>query len=604
MARNLGHQHVDAQLEYAEMDLHSGTPGPEEQFPLVRGPIADSWRRSQLLGVDRSEIEPRSSDISCHDDQVLRCVNAVLTRNAQRLANEPVTIIFAAPDGSIIQRFCGDSSLARQLDSVHLAPGSGYDEETMGTNGIGTAVETASPMLVHGSEHYNDKLAVFTCAGQPVFHPLTGSLVGVVDITCYADDATGLLMTTAGALADQIEQSLLDAASPGETQLLREYLGACRHTSNPVIAQSEEVVMMNRHAQQLLTPEDRASLLIHSADFTGDSLQESVVADLPSGLSARLTYKPSTLNGRVVGGIVRVRLGQSAAHEAPAGRHRPLRGLVGTSPEWLRASESLLGHARRGTSVIVTGEPSVGRTTMTRAVHATAFPGERLAVIDCDDSGDVEAFIAELEAELDGRGSLLLRRIDRLDEQAISAVSELLVEHRSVPTGSGPAWIVATRASGCDDTGIDSAVLPNFDVTVSLPPLRHRPEDITKLAIHLLRRLDREGRVRFDDAALRHLSRLPWHGNLAQLQGVVRDCVQTKRSGLICIDDLPAQCDSSIRRSLTPIEAIQRDAIVDALRIHSGRKLAAANHLGISRATIYRKIREFGISVRNRTPEA
>lgn len=601
MAGPLRHKPMDLKLKRAENDLRYGTPGPEEQFPLVRTPIADSWRRSELLGVDRSEIEPRSSDTANHDDNVLRCVNAVLSRSAQRLANEPVTIIFAAPDGSIVQRFCGDASLARQLDSVHLAPGSGYDEETMGTNGIGTAVETATPTLVHGSEHYNDRLSVFTCAGQPVFHPLTGSLVGVVDITCHADDATGLLMTTAGALADQIEQSLLAAVSPGETQLLREYLGACRHTSNPVFAQGEEVVMFNRHAQQLLTPDDRASLLIHSADFTADSPRESVVADLPSGLSALLSYKPSTLDGRVVGGIIRVRLNQPGSSEVTTVRSRPLSGLVGTSPDWLRASEALLGHARRGTSVIMTGEPGVGRTAMTRAAHATAFPAERLAMINCAESSDVDAFVEELGAELNARSSLLLREIDKLDERAISAVSELLVEQRSGPAGVGPTWIVATRASGSDGTDIDSAVLPIFDVTVSLPPLRHRPEDISKLAVHLLRRFDREGRVRFDDAALRHLSRLPWYGNMAQLQGVVKECVQSKRTGLIGIEDLPAECDSSVRRSLTPIEAIQRDAIVEALRTHNGDKLAAAQHLGISRATIYRKIREFGIAVRNRT---
>ncbi|KAA0918306.1 sigma-54-dependent Fis family transcriptional regulator [Dietzia sp. ANT_WB102] len=599
MAGTLRGQAEDPWLGRAENDLRSGTSGPEEQFPLVRPPIADSWRRSQLLGVDRTEIEPRSSGIVPHDDDVLRCVNAVLARNAQRMANEPVTIVFAAADGSIVQRYCGDSSMARLLDSVHLAPGSGYDEETVGTNGIGTAVTTAGPVLVHGPEHYNDKLSIFTCAGQPIFHPLTGSLVGVVDITCYAEDATGLLMTTTGALADQIEQSLLDTVSPGETQLLREYLSACRRTSNPVIAQSDDVVMFNRHAQQLLSPEDRASLLIHSADFTGDSLQESAVADLPSGLSARLTYSPSTLNGRVVGGIVRVRLGQRSSSASTTARHRPLNGLIGTSPEWLRAADSLLSYARRGTSVIVTGEPGVGRTAMTRAAHDTVFPGERLAIIDCADSADVDTFVEKLEAALKDRGSLLLRKIDKLDSRAISAVSELLVAHRFAPTETGPSWVLATTESGSDDTGIDSAVLPNFDVSVFLPPLRHRSEDISKLAVHLLHRFDREGRVRFDEAALRHLSRLPWYGNMAQLQGVVRDCVQSKRSGLIGIEDLPAECDSSIRRSLTPIEAIQRDAIVEALRIHHGHKLAAANYLGISRATIYRKIREFGIAVRN-----
>lgn len=600
MSNAAGGQSTDHYLEDARLNLLSGSPGPESEFPLIREPIAESWRRSRNLGVDRAEIAPRATRASTSDDAVLRTVDTILTRNAERLSNEPVTIIFAAPDGSVLQRFCGDSDLARQLDSVHLAPGSGYDEETVGTNGIGTAAETSRPMLVHGSEHYNEKLSVFTCAGQPVFHPLTGTLIGIVDITCYADNASTLLMTTASTIADQIEQSLLDTVSPGETQLLREYLGACRHTSNPVIAQGQEMVMMNRHAQQRLTPEDRASLLTHTADFTGTADQANIVADLPSGLSALLAYKPSILDGNVVGGVVRVRLDQTVAVETTTNRLSPMKGLVGNSTEWLRTSGLVLGHARRNTSVIVSGEANIGKYAMVRAAHNTALAGDRLAVLDCTGIENVDSFVDDLQLELEGRGTLLLREIDRLPEEAISAVSEVLVEHRSTPPDVGPAWIVATRTTGHDDSEIDSALLPNFDVTVALPPLRHRSDDIPELATYMLRQLDRGGRLRFDDAALRHLSRLPWHDNLAQLRNVVRECVQTKRTGVIYVDDLPAECDSSIRRSLTPIESIQRDAIVEALRIHDGRKPAAAEYLGMSRATIYRKIREFGIEVRKR----
>ncbi len=61
------------------------------------------------------------------------------------------------------------------------------------------------------------------------------------------------------------------------------------------------------------------------------------------------------------------------------------------------------------------------------------------------------------------------------------------------------------------------------------------------------------------------------------------------------VADLPAECRATSRRSLTRLEALERDAIVDALGVHGGDKVAAAESLGMSRATIYRKIREFGI---------
>ena len=64
---------------------------------------------------------------------------------------------------------------------------------------------------------------------------------------------------------------------------------------------------------------------------------------------------------------------------------------------------------------------------------------------------------------------------------------------------------------------------------------------------------------------------------------------------MVELADLPPECRATTRRQLTPIEALERDAIVDALSMYDGDKQAAAAALGMSRATIYRKIREYGI---------
>ncbi len=74
-----------------------------------------------------------------------------------------------------------------------------------------------------------------------------------------------------------------------------------------------------------------------------------------------------------------------------------------------------------------------------------------------------------------------------------------------------------------------------------------------------------------------------------------RPCAR-QRSGLIGVDKLPAECRSLARRKLTQIEALERDAIVRCLQENRGSKGAAADALGMSRATIYRKIKEFGIA--------
>jgi DNA-binding NtrC family response regulator len=139
-------------------------------------------------------------------------------------------------------------------------------------------------------------------------------------------------------------------------------------------------------------------------------------------------------------------------------------------------------------------------------------------------------------------------------------------------------------------------IVPCFDSTVRVPPLRHRSQDIGALATHFLRHSARSEDISFTPAAIRQLSRLPWNRNLAQLQAVVNKIVRTKRNGAIDVGDLPPECQSIVRRSLTHLESLERDAIVEALRTHGDNKSAAAEHLGMSRATIYRKIRGYGIS--------
>ena len=137
-------------------------------------------------------------------------------------------------------------------------------------------------------------------------------------------------------------------------------------------------------------------------------------------------------------------------------------------------------------------------------------------------------------------------------------------------------------------------VLPFFTHTVTVPALRHRIEDLEDLVPMLLNDMTR-GQAKMNGEAMRQLSKLPWPGNISQLHDVIAETLTRQRSGLIGIDKLPDECRSVSRRKLTRLEALERDAIVRSLQENDGNKVEAAEALGMSRATIYRKIRDFGI---------
>jgi transcriptional regulator of acetoin/glycerol metabolism len=97
--------------------------------------------------------------------------------------------------------------------------------------------------------------------------------------------------------------------------------------------------------------------------------------------------------------------------------------------------------------------------------------------------------------------------------------------------------------------------------------------------------------------AMRVLARCRWPGNTAQLRQVVERVLARRRTGVVGVDDLPAEVFVGVRRVLTPVEALECDAIVDALRSTGGSRTKAAAVLGLSRATVYRKVREYGLAL-------
>jgi DNA-binding NtrC family response regulator len=135
-----------------------------------------------------------------------------------------------------------------------------------------------------------------------------------------------------------------------------------------------------------------------------------------------------------------------------------------------------------------------------------------------------------------------------------------------------------------------------FPTTVTLPPLRHHIEDLPELTQFFLGKLSQQGRLTCSPEAMKLLMRSSWPGNVEQLWQVIRRIVQRRRAGSIRPEDLPPECWTVSRRLLRPLEALERDAIVQRLLDTDGNKARAAESLGMSRATIYRKMHEYGIS--------
>jgi len=267
----------------------------------------------------------------------------------------------------------------------------------------------------------------------------------------------------------------------------------------------------------------------------------------------------------------------------------PLTDLTGL--RWTKCCQAVDRHFQNREWVVLEGEPGTGKTTVARAAHQLRTPAAHLRVLDADDYGT--RWIAEIIEELEsGGGTLVLTHVDRLPPEGRQALADALEPHRESQDTERP-WVVVTVDAG----GGPPELLELFPRTVTVPPLRHHIEDVAELVPHLIARLTRGGDLTCSPDAMRILMRNRWPGNVEQLYQVLRKTIAHRRAGELAPADLPAEARAVTRRVLTPLEAIECDAIVDALLDNAGNKAEAARQLGMSRATIYRKIRGYGIAM-------
>jgi transcriptional regulator of acetoin/glycerol metabolism len=579
-----------------ERFLASEPVGPKE----VREPILTSWRRSRDWSVAADRIDLRYTRDPDPETALARSAEPVLRQLHEQLDGQPISIILTDSSGLVLSRLTADHDLERHLDGVMLAPGFNYSEDLVGTNGIGTALEAGRPTHVFGHEHYAEHLEGLACAGVPIHHPITGKTVGVIDLTCWRKNADPLLVALVKNTADQITQSLLNGTSGREFNLLEEYVRACRRTGGIVLAIGNDVVMMNDYARRILDPADQAALIGQAAEVLARRHSGAVTAELPTGLRARMYCRPVDTDTPFSDGIVHVKLLESIPRPAASSPGKQgakatmfLPGLVGTGVLWTRACREVETAYESAEWLTLEGEAGVGKMALARAVHQRRNPAGRFHVIDATAATSADWLVTARSELLDGEGVLVIRHVDALNTKQVHALSSALQEARAARRHRILRVVVTLNRK---DARADlTKLLRFFPATVELPPLRHHIEDLQELAPFFLARLSQHGRVVCSPEAMQLLMRSSWPGNAGQLWQVLRKVVQRRRAGAIQPSDLPPECWTVSRRLLSPLESMERDAIVQSLLDCDGNKVKAAEALGMSRATIYRKIHEYGI---------
>lgn len=530
----------------------------------VREPIAASWHRAELAG-----LTPESAlDHLTHVDvdtrsSLLRAAQPVLDDLNQQLEGTMFFTLLVDREGHLVQRWCGDSSALRAIDNVGIDVGASLVEEAVGTNALGTALETRASITINGSEHFAVPLRRFSCYGHPIFHPVTRRLEGALDLSALVDEASPLLPPLVARAVADIEQRLLDGRRVSDRQLLAAFQSA-GSKRQPVLAIGHDLLMSNQAAADLTSATDVALMRMIAADVRGHA---SMDLTLESGVKVRLDA--TRVGGLHGGALLRLRV-------------NPGRGpLVPTRSRALRPSTA---------PVLVTGPAGSGRSTKAREV-AEPQPVTVLTAATALLDGD-EAWARNFGALLrSGQGTVCIDGIDLLPPRLLDLVAGHAATRRAprLVLVSGPAEQL---------TGTAAALAADCTERVVLAPLAARLKELPDLLRRMLADRRADPSLHFAPSAVQALAAQPWPGSLRELRAVVEHAAQQRTTGALTRADLPeAYRTEEPQRRLAPIDQAERTVIVEALREHDGNKVKAAQDLGISRTTLYAKMRTLRITV-------
>jgi hypothetical protein len=203
-------------------------------------------------------------------------------------------------------------------------------------------------------------------------------------------------------------------------------------------------------------------------------------------------------------------------------------------------------------------------------------------------------WLGQVRARLaDPLGTLVVRHIDALDPATAHSLGAVL----EAVAGQPAPWVVATLSVlPAGEPGTDVSLADQFPADVRVPPLRERPEDLSDIVPALILRHAGDPGPHGAAELMQALMRADWPGNARQLESVIQGMVAHRPHGELSLRDLPAAYQRVPWRRLSPMERIERAAILHALEQTGGHKVRAAALLGIGRATLYRKLKELGIA--------
>lgn len=634
----LSHSEMISALTHGRWDRRSVDPA-----------IVRSWKRSaDDYRLDPCKADPpqvlseyRLREYRAPLEPLMQIAHRGMEGLFQQVRDAGYVVLLTDASGVTVD-FINNEPFDRELRQAGLYLGACWSEAMEGTCAVGLCTVEQAPVTVHHAEHFRKPNTTLTCSAAPI-RGETGELLAVLDASAlyspHEKRSQLLIMQMVATTVRQIENAYF----------LRRYehqwvlrISRCSEflevTTDGLIALDDSGRILAANGAVRTRWEDEAVPLI------GRRVDD--VLGLPFGRIADAAAEPVVLHwprsSAPCFGLARAPHRPSAARRpvpvAPdhGGDARALTALAGGDPRMQDSVERALRVLDKGIPVLLHGETGTGKEVFAKAIHrASARSGGPFVALNC-------AAIPEslIESELFGyregaftgakakgaRGKVLQADggtlfLDEIGDMPLSLQTRLLrvlAEREVAPLGAEKAVPVDLQVVCASHRDLEALVAQGAfrqdlyyrlnAITLRLPPLRERSDRPALIAALLAEEAQALGRAQAEvaDSALALLLRYDWPGNIRQLRNTLRSALALS-NGVIEIADLPDALRQSLNAWLPPPQLTELNLdvllpgheavspLLDALRQCRWNVSDAARLLGLSRATIYRRMAREGI---------
>lgn len=573
----------------------------------------------------------------------------------QNASQAGMVVILTNGAGCVLDMLC-DPEMGHLLNSWGIAPGTFLTEELVGTNAIGLALTSRMPAQVSGAEHYVRQFHSLADYAAPIFDP-KGDLLGVLAAILPLDKNPGYALSVVVAGVRAIEgQHQSDWLLEEQNHQLTQLNAILSAISDGILVwnASKMLIHVNKAASQMIGMPIQSLVgrhidpLISLPKSVRDAIdQNKPIQDVEATITLGKKQNSFLINtdyvyiqsqDTIAWTIITLRpekkLRDLVQQQTGARAMLTMDDIPGISPQIRRVRNLAQSVSGAQASVLIRGEPGTGKNVLANAIHnasprrdapfvifaASSIPNElvisELLGIEDDPSGRLRGSRPS-KFELAQGGTLFFQDIEYLPLEAQSVLLNVL-ELGIVQRIRGQRVIqVDVRIIASSTADLDALIAQGSfradlyyrmsSFLIDVPPLRERPNDIPLVVDRILARLsvqlDRPLRLTPD--ANEAIKKYPWRGNVREIESVLtRAAMQTAPGIELNISRLlppnptgsisPAIQDAGI--SIKPIQDLEHEAIQQAARIYNGNLTLMAQSLGISRTTLWRRLKSRNIS--------